>query len=43
VLALNEIRQREPSSLTIEISLSFAPQDSKLLIHARDSKPLEGR
>jgi hypothetical protein len=43
VFALNEIRQREPSSLTIEVSLSFAPQDSKLLIHARDSRPLEGR
>jgi hypothetical protein len=42
-LALNEIRQREPSSLTIEVSLSFAPQDAKLLIHARDNKPLEGR
>jgi len=42
-LALNEICQREPSSLAIEVSLSFAPQDSKLLIHPRDSKPLERR
>jgi hypothetical protein len=33
VLALNEISQREPSRLTLEVSLSFAPQDSKLLVH----------
>jgi len=32
-LALNEISEREASSLTVEISLSFAPKDSKLLIH----------
>jgi len=32
-LTLDEISQREPSSLTVEISLSFASEHSKLFIH----------
>jgi hypothetical protein len=32
-LALNEVNQHEPSSLTVEVGLPFASQDSKLLIH----------
>jgi hypothetical protein len=32
-LALDEISQREPLSLTVEISLSFACEHSKLFIH----------
>jgi hypothetical protein len=33
-LALDEISQREPSSLTVEIGLPFASEHSKLFIHS---------
>jgi hypothetical protein len=36
-----EISQREPSSLTVEISLSFASEHSKLFIHRSDCRPLD--